>query len=125
MKYLAIAIAGAVSGVSALPASPGTFLNGSDPGVAAHSVNGTFYSNTTTTRVSATTILPTTVYTTVYQGADNVASTVYTTVTLPAASTPITGAQGNFDWSATADAPVPTVTLSPAVHWDVTVGPQN
>jgi hypothetical protein len=125
MKYLAIAIAGAVSGVSALPASPGTFFNGSDPGVAAHSVNGTFYSNTTTTRVSATTIVPTTVYTTVYQGADNVASTVYTTVTLPAASTPITGAQGNFDWSATEDAPVPTVTLSPAVHWDVIVGPQN
>ncbi|THY69864.1 hypothetical protein D6C87_05061 [Aureobasidium pullulans] len=55
----------------------------------------------------------------------HVVSTVYKTVTLSASSTPITGAQGNLDWSETADAPVPTVTLSPAVHWDVVVGPQN
>ncbi|CAD0014729.1 unnamed protein product [Aureobasidium pullulans] len=89
------------------------------------------YLNSTTTRVPTTTlvpatsIVPTTIYTTVYQGADYVVSTVYKTVTLPASSTPITGAQGNFDWSETADAPVPTVTLSPAVHWDVVVRPQN
>ncbi|TIA12468.1 hypothetical protein D6C80_06819 [Aureobasidium pullulans] len=131
MRYLGIALASVAGGVSAFPASSGTFFNGSNPQAAAAVINGTTYLNSTTTRVStaalvsATSIVPTTVYTTVYQGADHIVSTVYKTVTLSASSTPLTGAQGNFDWSETADAPVPTVTLSPAVHWDVVVGPQN
>jgi len=131
MKHLAIALADVIVGVSAFPATPGPFFNGSNPEAAATRFNGTTYLNSTTTRVPttvvfpATSIVPTTVYTTVYEGADRVVSTVYTTVTLPAASTPFTGAQGNFDWSGTAEALVPTVTLSPAVHWDVTVGPQH
>ncbi|THX05015.1 hypothetical protein D6D17_05223 [Aureobasidium pullulans] len=131
MRYLGIALASVAGGVSAFPASSGTFFNGSNPQAAAAVINGTRYLNSTTTRVPttalvpATSIVPTTVYTTVYQGADHVVSTVYKTVTLSASSTPITGAQGNFDWSEAADAPVPTVTLSPAVHWDVVVGPQN
>jgi hypothetical protein len=130
MRYLAIAIVGLVNGVSAFPASSGTFFNGSDPQAAAVPINGTIFFNSTTTRVPATVvvpatcIVPTTVYTTVYQGVDNVVSTVYETVILPA-SPSVRGAQGDFDWSATADAPVPTVTLSPAVRWDVVVGPQN
>ncbi|THW81160.1 hypothetical protein D6D18_08976 [Aureobasidium pullulans] len=131
MRYLGIALASVAGGVSAFPASSGTFFNGSNPQAAAAVINGTTYLNSTTTRVPttslvpATSIVPTTIYTTVYQGADHVVSTVYKTVTLSASSTPITGAQGNFDWPETADAPVPTVTLSPAVHWDVVVGPQN
>ncbi|THZ98791.1 hypothetical protein D6C82_05545 [Aureobasidium pullulans] len=131
MQYLGIALASVASRVSAFPASSGTFFNGSNPQAAAAVINGTTYLNSTTTRVPttslvpATSIVPTTIYTTVYQGADHVVSTVYKTVTLSASSTPITGAQGNFDWPETADAPVPTVTLSPAVHWDVVVGPQN
>lgn len=131
MRYLGIALASVAGGVSAFPASSGTFFNGSNPQAAAAVINGTTYLNSTTTRVPttslvpATSIVPTTIYTTVYQGADHVVSTVYKTVTLSASSTPITGAQGNFNWSETADAPVPTVTLSPAVHWDVVVGPQN
>ncbi|CAD0027534.1 unnamed protein product, partial [Aureobasidium pullulans] len=129
--YLGIALASVAGGVSAFPASSGTFFNGSNPQAAAAVINGTTYLNSITTRVPttalvpATSIVPTTIYTTVYQGADHVVSTVYKTVTLSASSTPITGDQGNFDWSETADAPVPTVTLSPAVHWDVVVGPQN
>ncbi|THZ25924.1 hypothetical protein D6C89_04100 [Aureobasidium pullulans] len=113
MRYLGIALASVADGVSAFPASSGTFFNGSNPQAAAAVINGTTYLNSTTTRVPttslvpATSIVPTTIYTTVYQGADHVVST------------------GNFDWSETADALVPTVTLSPAVHWDVVVGPQN
>lgn len=131
MKYLAIAIAGVVSGVSAFPAFTGTFFNGSDSQAVAALGNGSTHSNHTTTRAPATVTvpaasnIPTTVYTTIYQGVDNVVSTVYKTKTLPASSTSISGAQGDFTWSATADAPVPTVTLSPAIHWDVVVGPQN
>ncbi|CAD0053896.1 unnamed protein product, partial [Aureobasidium pullulans] len=115
--YLGIALASVAGGVSAFPASSGTFFNGSKPQAAAAVINGTTYLNSTTTRVPttalvpATSIVPTTIYTTVYQGADHVVSTVYKT--------------GNFDWSETADALVPTVTLSPAVHWDVVVGTQN
>ncbi|THX25984.1 hypothetical protein D6D10_09807 [Aureobasidium pullulans] len=114
MRYLGIALASVAGGVSAFPASSGTFFNGSNPQAAAAVINGTTYLNSTTTRVPttalvpATSIVPTTIYPTVYQGADHVVSTVYKTVTLSASSTPITGAQGNFDWSETADAPVPT-----------------
>ncbi|CAD0047838.1 unnamed protein product [Aureobasidium pullulans] len=110
--YLGIALASVAGGVSAFPASSGTFFNGSNPQAAAAVINGTTCLNSTTTRVPTTalvpttSIVPTTIYTTVYQGADHVVSTVYKT-------------------SETADAPVSTVTLSPAVHWDVVVGPQN
>ncbi|THW93745.1 hypothetical protein D6D15_02192 [Aureobasidium pullulans] len=120
MRYLGIALASVAGGVSAFPASSGTFFNGSNPQAAAAVINGTTYLNSTTTRVlttalvSAISIVPTTVYTTVYQGADHVVSTVYKAVTLSASSTRITGAQGNLDWSETADAPGPTFTLSPA-----------